>query len=64
MFVGYLMGWISPSMLFWSILLCSSILYWGTNKIISLLDHEKEQQKNEIQMTGFKRYGYDEFKGR
>lgn len=43
MFVGYLMGWLTPTMLFWSILFCSCILYWGTSKIIGTLNNDKEK---------------------
>ncbi len=59
MFVGYLMGWVGPSMLFWSILICSCILYWGTGRIIGMLNNDKEKFEKEIEMTTVRRYVYD-----
>jgi hypothetical protein len=60
MFVGYLMGWLTPSMLFWSILLCSCILYWGTSRIIENLRKDTEAFERRIEMTTMRKYVYDE----
>lgn len=60
MLIGYLMGWFSPSMLFWSILACSCILFWGTKKIIRTLDQSKLEYEKQIEMTTIKNYAYED----
>jgi hypothetical protein len=60
MLVGYLMGWVAPSMLFWSILLCSCILYWGTSRIIENLRRDTEAFEKQIEMKTMRKYVYDD----
>lgn len=48
MMVGYLMSWFTPTMIYYSVLLCGILLYFSCNKIINTLVKEQSEHSEQL----------------